>query len=66
MSNHAHATVSPATSECPECAGQIAISRTIIRGEVLRCSDCSAELEVTQTAPLVLELAPQVEEDWGE
>lgn len=57
-------TTSPA--ECPECACQIAITRTVIRGEVLRCSDCSAELEVTQTAPITLELAPQVEEDWGE
>ncbi len=62
----APAPASAATCECPECAGAIPLTRTLIRGEVVRCPDCSAELEVTQTAPLLLELAPQVEEDWGE
>lgn len=63
--SHTH-TASPTLSECPECAGSITVTRTVIRGEVLRCGDCSAELEVTATAPLRLELAPQVQEDWGE
>jgi alpha-aminoadipate carrier protein LysW len=35
-------------------------------GEVVRCTDCSAELEVTSREPLMLEVAPEVEEDWGE
>jgi alpha-aminoadipate carrier protein LysW len=56
-----------ASCECPECAGAVSITRTVIRGEIVRCPDCNAELEVTQTSPaLVLELAPEVEEDWGE
>jgi alpha-aminoadipate carrier protein LysW len=28
--------------------------------------DCGAELEVVSLNPLVLELAPEEEEDWGE
>ncbi|MDP9275817.1 MAG: lysine biosynthesis protein LysW, partial [Chloroflexota bacterium] len=28
--------------------------------------DCGAELEVKETAPLALVLAPEAQEDWGE
>ncbi|PJF22822.1 MAG: lysine biosynthesis protein LysW, partial [Phototrophicales bacterium] len=28
--------------------------------------DCGAELEIISLNPLQLELAPEVEEDWGE
>jgi len=55
-----------APAACPECAATVPFTRTPLRGEVVRCSDCSAELEVRDTAPIQLELAPQVEEDWGE
>jgi alpha-aminoadipate carrier protein LysW len=34
--------------------------------ELLPCSDCGTELEIISLDPLVLELAPEVEEDWGE
>lgn len=51
---------------CPECDAVITFSRPPLSGEVVRCSDCGAELEVTSVDPLVLELAPEVEEDWGE
>ena len=30
------------------------------------CADCGAELEVKETAPVALALAPEAEEDWGE
>jgi alpha-aminoadipate carrier protein LysW len=33
---------------------------------VCRCSGCGAELEVASIEPLTLEVAPEVEEDWGE
>jgi alpha-aminoadipate carrier protein LysW len=59
-------TPATATCECPECAAAITLSRTPMRGEVLRCADCAVELEVTATAPLTLALAPEVQEDWGE
>lgn len=55
-----------ASCECPECAASIALTRRPLAGEVVRCGDCSAELEVTSVEPLKLELAPEVEEDWGE
>ena len=53
------------TTECTECAGRITASVTL-PGEILDCADCGAELEVRSVSPLVLVLAPQVEEDWGE
>lgn len=51
---------------CPECEGNITFARRPLQGEVVRCADCNAELEVTSLEPVVLELAPQVQEDWGE
>lgn len=52
--------------ECPECAGQVSFTRPPLNGEVVRCGACGVELEVTSTAPVRIELAPQVQEDWGE
>lgn len=54
------------TTPCPECAGEVRLARRPLRGEVVRCPECNAELEVTSTEPLRVELAPEVEEDWGE
>lgn len=58
----------PAThaAECPECAGTVALRRRPLNGEVVPCPDCGVDLEVTCTQPLRLELAPPVQEDWGE
>jgi len=54
------------TTTCPECGGQITLAEDVVKNEIITCPDCGVELEVTNTAPLTLELAPQVEEDWGE
>lgn len=54
------------SAPCPECEAQVPMQRQPLAGEVVRCPDCSAELEVTSTAPIRLEPAPTVEEDWGE
>ena len=54
------------TVECPECANNIQLAANILVGEILDCNDCGAELEVRATNPVRVELAPQVEEDWGE
>jgi len=51
---------------CPECDGPVRFDRPPLNGQVARCADCGAELEVTCRQPLRLELAPEVEEDWGE
>jgi alpha-aminoadipate carrier protein LysW len=53
------------TPECPECAAQIKVG-DVVKGEILRCVECGADLEVTSLNPLTVELAPSEEEDWGE
>jgi alpha-aminoadipate/glutamate carrier protein LysW len=67
-----HVTVPPTHSagaaistECTECSGAIQ-ANVALAGEILACPDCGAELEVRSLQPLVLALAPEVEEDWGE
>lgn len=55
-----------ATSSCPECDSSVTFERAPLAGQVVRCATCSGELEVTSVSPLTLELAPEVEEDWGE
>ena len=35
-------------------------------GESVVCADCGVELEVMSVDPITLDLAPEVEEDWGE
>jgi alpha-aminoadipate carrier protein LysW len=56
----------PTTVECPECAAKLAVAPNVLVGEILDCQDCGAELEIRATSPVRVELAPQVEEDWGE
>lgn len=51
---------------CPECEAEIELPSDVLLGEIVECEDCSAELEVTRLDPLTVELAPEVEEDWGE
>ncbi len=50
---------------CPECEGELELV-DVEKGEIVGCGECGAELEVTSIEPLVLELAPEEEEDWGE
>jgi len=52
--------------ECPECGAHVRFARAPLAGEVTRCTGCRAELEVTSLSPLRVELAPEVQEDWGE
>ena len=53
------------SASCPECEATITLQKPM-RGEIIVCPDCGAELEVVQENPLELDLAPQEEEDWGE
>ncbi|MEO1128297.1 MAG: lysine biosynthesis protein LysW [Planctomycetota bacterium] len=55
-----------ASAACPECDASIHFSRPPLNAEIAVCTGCSAELEVVSINPLTLELAPEVEEDWGE
>jgi alpha-aminoadipate carrier protein LysW len=51
---------------CPECAADVTLAGDTLQGEIVQCPDCGVELEVMSLTPLVLELAPEEEEDWGE
>ena len=53
-------------AECPECEGAIELSDDLEQGEIVVCPDCGVELEVLAVDPVKFELAPEVEEDWGE
>lgn len=53
------------TTHCPECDAPITLDDPMI-GEIIPCPDCGVELEVLTLDPLTLDLAPEVEEDWGE
>lgn len=51
--------------KCPECAAGWKVG-SLEKGEIIVCPECGVELEVTSMAPLILELAPEEKEDWGE
>jgi len=52
--------------ECIECGAALEMAPGVEIGEIIVCSDCGIELEVMGLDPVVLDLAPEVEEDWGE
>jgi alpha-aminoadipate carrier protein LysW len=52
--------------KCPECDADVSVSTDSVKGEIVACIECGAELEVTETAPPALALAPEADEDWGE
>lgn len=51
---------------CVECDAAVETGSDLIVGEILECPECGVELEVIQVSPLRIELAPEIEEDWGE
>jgi alpha-aminoadipate/glutamate carrier protein LysW len=53
-------------SNCPECSAMVEVPQKARAGEVVICSGCQSQLEVINRNPLLLALAPEVEEDWGE
>lgn len=54
------------TPLCPECDADLPIPADAMENELIACPDCGAELEIIKLNPLELDLAPEVEEDWGE
>ena len=54
------------TVDCPECGGRVTFGEPLLAHEIVPCADCGAELEVIGLDPLEVDLAPEVEEDWGE
>ena len=55
----------PKNAHCPECDAEIELT-DVVQGEIVVCPDCGVDLEVIDMEPLILELAPMEEEDWGE
>ncbi len=58
--------ITAVAAECPECAAPVAIQPDARMSEIVECPECRSELEIGSTDPWTLELAPDVEEDWGE
>ena len=54
------------TGTCPECGAEVTLDADATQGEIVSCGDCGVDLEIINTKPLELELAPEEEEDWGE
>jgi alpha-aminoadipate carrier protein LysW len=54
------------TTLCPECENQLTVPATPTLNEVLECGECLTELEVVAISPVMVALAPEIEEDWGE
>lgn len=54
------------TPHCPECDAEIGIPANAMENELISCPDCGTELEIISLNPIALDLAPEVEEDWGE
>jgi alpha-aminoadipate carrier protein LysW len=51
---------------CLECAAELDLASDVEEGELVVCPDCGVELEVMSLEPITVDLAPEVEEDWGE
>ncbi len=51
---------------CPECVAEVKVAQQPELNEILECGECAGELEVISLDPLMVAVAPEVEEDWGE
>lgn len=53
---------------CPVCDAKISLSDGLEESEIINCSDCRSRLVVEKITgeEVVLNKAPEVEEDWGE
>ncbi|MGH8934436.1 MAG: lysine biosynthesis protein LysW [Egibacteraceae bacterium] len=51
---------------CPECDAGLDTAEQPRISEIIECADCRSELEVVALDPVILALAPEIEEDWGE
>lgn len=54
------------TVECLVCAADVEIPEDAMANELIVCAECGSELEIISLDPVEIDLAPEVEEDWGE
>lgn len=61
-------SVNKMENECNVCGGNITIPSDIIEGEIVSCSDCGLEFEISEVGgnSVVLKTAEEIKEDWGE
>lgn len=50
----------------PECEARVQVSSSAGLNEIVDYVGCRSELEIVALSPVVLALAPGVENDWGE
>jgi alpha-aminoadipate carrier protein LysW len=53
-------------TNCPACEIPVDVPDLSKLSEILECADCRSELEIVALDPVMLALAPEIEEDWGE
>lgn len=55
-------------TKCLVCDSALEVGATPETGEIIECGSCGQEHEVTgvNAGAIVVDLAPEVEEDWGE
>lgn len=54
------------TVNCIVCEGLVTMPQDAMEGELMICPDCGTELELISMDPVMVEEAPEVQEDWGE
>jgi alpha-aminoadipate carrier protein LysW len=61
-------TTSVSAPQCLVCDTAFEVSADWEKGEIIECTGCGQEHEVVERvdATVRVELAPEVEEDWGE
>lgn len=52
--------------KCCVCEADVKVVDDVLVGELINCPDCGTELEVISISPVVVQEAPEVQEDWGE
>ena len=52
--------------KCLDCEAVVTLPEDCVIGEIVPCGECGCEMEVASLDPVVLEMAPEIEEDWGE
>ncbi len=53
-------------ANCPACELPVDVPEHSKLSEILECADCRSELEIVALDPVMVALAPEIEEDWGE
>ncbi|MER5750225.1 lysine biosynthesis protein LysW [Streptomyces sp. NPDC002088] len=51
---------------CLECEAELTPPAQPRISEVFECPECLCGLEIVALEPLLIALAPEIEEDWGE